>query len=436
MPALAKILIVFAGMLLAARLRLQLGIALVLGGLTLNFWAGLPAAQAAANLGQALHDPDLWLLLVITLLIELCRFVTEGRNSRELLAAVQRWGGRHGRAATLIGLPAMIGLIPMAAGALLSAPFVRQASEGTAHSAEWKSAVNYWFRHVWEYWWPLYPGVIVSMSILGIDTLRFISVQWLYTPVALAVGYFFLIRPHAAGLAQVTVPAEGSNRRALFVMLPLLVVVASMCLLPMPLRLLLPSVSASNRRLIAVMLGLAIGLAYIFVDERRSRQSGQAPGTGRRMFSTLFERNSVSIMITLAGGLLFKSLLERSGLVPQASRDLMAAGVPVVATVAALPCMAGAVTGMSVGFAGTAFPLVAGLMNAPEADLTPLATLVLAYGFGYVGMMLSPVHLCLLVTRDFFKASLWPVYRHFLPCIATVAAYSLLAHLVLRRLGL
>lgn len=54
--------------------------------------------------------------------------------------------------------------------------------------------------------------------------------------------------------------------------------------------------------------------------------------------------------------------------------------------------------------------------------------LVLAYGFGYMGMMLSPVHLCFLVTREYFGARMLDVYRAITPCIISVAVYALLAH--------
>jgi hypothetical protein len=51
-----------------------------------------------------------------------------------------------------------------------------------------------------------------------------------------------------------------------------------------------------------------------------------------------------------------------------------------------------------------------------------------------MGMMLSPVHLCLLVTREYFSARLVDVYRMIGPCVASVALYSLLAHVVLTAL--
>ena len=48
-----------------------------------------------------------------------------------------------------------------------------------------------------------------------------------------------------------------------------------------------------------------------------------------------------------------------------------------------------------------------------------------------MGMMLSPVHVCFLVTRDYFHASLWAAYRHLFAPVAlvlggTIAYFALL----------
>lgn len=132
---------------------------------------------------------------------------------------------------------------------------------------------------------------------------------------------------------------------------------------------------------------------------------------------------------------IFQSLLEDSRLLPTASRELMDAGFPVVLLVAGLPLLAGLITGLASGFAGLAFPLIVGLMSQAGAGLTPMATLALAFGFGYMGMMLSPIHLCLLVTRDYFSSSLIPIYRQILPCAAVMLAFSLVLHGVFRAFG-
>lgn len=65
-------------------------------------------------------------------------------------------------------LPAFIGLMPSAGGAHFSAPLVGQAAEGTAINSDEKSFINYYYRHVWEYFLPLYPGVLLTSRLSGI----------------------------------------------------------------------------------------------------------------------------------------------------------------------------------------------------------------------------------------------------------------------------
>jgi len=437
-PAIAKILTVFASILVFARLKVQLGVALAVGGLVLNLWAGLSLTETSLNLINALCGAEMWLLLAITaLIIEVGRFITEKRNAEEIISATQRWGGRHGRSASLMALPAVIGLIPMPAGALFSAPFVGQIAGEDAGPPAWKSAVNYWFRHVWEYWWPLYPGVIIAAAIFEMDIARLISVQFPFTLVAAAGGYYFLIHPHVAGLKTREVPEKSRSGRAMFLLTPLLVVLLSVFLLPPILGRALPSVTEQTGKFLSVLFGLLAAMVIIFVDELRlSRKSAGARVLWpRRLFSSLPKRSSVNVLLSLTGILIFKSLLTESGLLPLASDELVGSGIPLIAAVAMLPFLAGLVTGIALGFTGAAFPLVVGLMGAEGSSMTPFATLVLAYGCGYMGMMLSPVHLCFLVTKDHFNADMLTVYKRILPCVATVLVYSIAIHMALAIMG-
>lgn len=59
-------------------------------------------------------------------------------------------------------MPAFLGLLPSLGGARFSAPIVQEASEGIAVDDEQKSAINLWFRHIFEFSNPLMPGVILA----------------------------------------------------------------------------------------------------------------------------------------------------------------------------------------------------------------------------------------------------------------------------------
>jgi uncharacterized protein len=435
MPAIAKILIIFASMLCVARFRVPLGLALTGGGVLLSAWAGFGLSEVGAQLLAALGQADLWLLLVITvLIIEIGRFMTEPENAALMIATVRRWGGRHGAAFSMMALPAVIGLVPMPGGALFSAPFVKQAGDAVAGRPDWKTAVNYWFRHVWEYWWPLYPGVIVAMSLFDmIDTHRFMAVQMPFTAVAFVAGYRFLVRPH---LAQLAAPGRtagrGDERGAVVLFLPLVLVIASVFIAPWPLRRFFPGLEIQIVKLLSVLIGLVLALAVVLVAGAARGSSG---GVGGRLRGA-FNRSAFGILGTLVGVLVFKAMLQTSGLLPVAVEELSAAGIPAVLVVMTLPFLAGLVTGIAVGFTGASFPLVVGLLTTAGSGLTPFATLVLAFGFGYMGMMISPVHLCLLVTKEYFSAGFLPVYRLLLPCVLSILAFCLASYTVLSALGL
>lgn len=429
MYALTQILVVFAGMLVLSRVGLPLGAALLLGGLTLDLWAGASLVALLSDLASALTRPELWLLLVIvTLIVEIGHYMAEQRNARALMSAAAQWGGRHGRALSLMAIPAAIGLVPMPGGALFSAPLVEQTVSEKRWTPDWKAAVNYWFRHVWEYWWPLYPVVFVSLPIFDMETWQFIATTCWFSVAAIASGYFFLIQPHLDGLAATPPAGDGSGRRAIFLLVPLLVVVAATLLLPFVLRDLTPGLGLAARKMLSMLLGLLLALVLIFRD--------RDVASGRRAFSGLWSAKTAQVLTTLGGVLVFQSLLDSSGLLPNAGQALVGSGIPVVVVVAALPLVAGLVTGIAVGFAGAAFPLVAGLMATEGSGLTPMATLALAFGFGYAGMMLSPVHLCLVLTRDYFEASYRAVYRNIFPCILVLLGFSVVLYVLMSAAGL
>lgn len=411
MDALLKILIVFAVMLGLMRLKVPMGLALLAGGIALCLWAGRGWATTLADVFTAFQAAELWLLLLVTILIfELGRYMAEERNANVIMGWARSWGGRHGRAASLMAIPSVIGLVPMPGGALFSAPLVDQAAPGKEWDPTWKSAVNYWFRHTWEYWWPLFPVVIVTLSIFDLEIWRFILLQLPLSLASLLIGYWLLIRPHLAHLALTESLPPAPLRSTWRVASPLVVVILCTLLLPDALGWVFPATTLQTRKLLALITGLLIGLMPIIL-----------PG-GRAAWVLFAKRlrdpKALDLLGTIAGVILFKNLMEQSGLIPVAGEQLIGNGIPVVWIVALLPFVAGFVTGIAIGFAGIAFPLLAGLAGSTGIETSPTTLLFLGFACGYAGMMLSPVHLCFILSRGYFGAPLNKMYRYILPCTA------------------
>ena len=260
----------------------------------------------------------------------------------------------------------------------------------------------------------------------GMKPWQFMLVQSPFTLVAVGAGYLFLVHRHVDELAVTTPEGKAAGQRLAYVLLPLVFVVCAVLLLPPVLAKAQPALSEGNRSMLSMLVGLLVGLVVIVWDENRR-------GKGVRIFSSLLKPKSRSILLTIAGVMVFENLLGTSGLVEVASTEMQASNIGLICTVSFLPFLAGLITGVAVGFVGASLPLVVGLIT-PESGLTPVATLVLSYGCGYMGMMLSPVHVCFLVTKDYYRASLFRSYLLLLkPAVAVMAGATVL--FFLSRLG-
>ncbi len=313
-------------------------------------------------------------------------------------------------------------LFPLPGGALFSAPLVGRTVENSNNSQEWKAAVNYWFRHILEYWWPLYPVVIVTLSIFTLQTWKFMLLQIPFTFVSLSAGYFFLLR-HQTYSFNTDEPADKNLPSIAHVLLPIAIIVSATLVLPGIFRRILPNLNPASWKLLAMLAGLLVSMIIIWLNRKKN---------SRKMFSDLASLKTANVFITLAGVMIFESLLNSSGLVPLAGRELSRGSVPIGLIIAFLPFLAGLVTGIAVGFAGVAFPIVVGFISAGEIGLQPMAALVLAFSMGYAGMMLSPVHLCFLLTVDYFSASFIKVYKYILPCVMSVMAFGIIFYQLLQ----
>ncbi len=125
---------------------------------------------------------------------------------------------------------------------------------------------------------------------------------------------------------------------------------------------------------------------------------------------------SPEVFVMIAGIMLFKETMEVSGAVKKLTDLFMLHGFPVVPLFCIFPFTAGMLTGHMVGFVGSTFPLLVSL-----AGNSSLPLITLAFAAGFVGVPLSSVHLCLILTREYFAAELYGIYRKKVPaCMAII----------------
>jgi hypothetical protein len=149
----------------------------------------------------------------------------------------------------------------------------------------------------------------------------------------------------------------------------------------------------------------------------------------RRVFG---QRSAYALGVMVLCVMVFQAMLAKVGAPRQIGQELQDVRIPLVVVVAALPFISGVVTGLAVGFVGTSFPIVLELLNVSCGGQSILPYIPLAYAFGHLGQMASPIHICQVVSNQYFKTDYGPVYRRLIPSALLTAAMAVGYFLLLR----
>jgi hypothetical protein len=115
-----------------------------------------------------------------------------------------------------------------------------------------------------------------------------------------------------------------------------------------------------------------------------------------------------NLVLVIVGLLGFKSVIETSGLVIMIAEGLTAIGIPLIFLIMILGFAGSFFTGVHVASTGMVTPIILpmlpiGISTGPIAAL--LFTSVL------MGYIMSPIHMCLILTKEYFKVGLPSVYK-------------------------
>ncbi len=426
-PAIVRICVVFVLVLLAIRVRLSLGNALLLGSILLGLLFGSTPVMILRSATHALvHPKTLSLALVVMLILILSHSMEAGGQMGRLLDKFRGLITHPGL--NIILFPALIGLLPMPGGAIFSAPMVKNLGQQHRMSPARLSYVNYWFRHIWEYWWPLYPGVLLTTAIAGLNLWQYVLFLLPLTLVALSAGYWPI---RAALRGDEDVKPLGHLRPDqlkgfLRELTPILLVIGLGLGLGLLFSYLWPADRVSVAKESGLIVALLLAIAVVWHDNRLTA------GQKRKI---LLNPKLFDMFYMVAAILIFKGILEDSLAIEILSGELVRWQIPLTAITVFLPLVVGSIAGITIAFVGTTFPVLISLIQALGQQHFMLVYLMLATVGGFIGVLLSPLHLCLLLSNEYFGTTLTAVYRHLrLPCFVLLISGCLYFWLGIRLL--
>ncbi|AAR34339.1 DUF401 family protein [Geobacter sulfurreducens] len=395
MNDLLRTLAVLVVVVILLRRKMHLGLVMLIGAAILALLYLTPPLDFLAGAWVALVSPsslEMTATLIFTMIMEnILRSTGTLKRMVESLSEVFP-DARF----VMASMPAMIGMLPSPGGAVFSAPMVSEAASRLSIPADQKAFVNYWYRHIWEYVSPLYPGIIL---VAGLAHIPYQKIVLANLPYALSVvlwgGVFAFSGVGPTPASSSTSVGRGKALRVFLItispIMAALVLVVVFRVNPVP-----------------AMGGVTV-LMYL-----AHRYSPAA------IVRSLRESISLKAMTLVFGIMIFQETLRLTGALDGISRFFAESGLPTVLIITVIPFLAGTMTGLTVAFVGITFPILMPLMGG---DVPSLGLLSLAFGSGFAGVMISPVHLCLVLTREYFGADMTKVYhRLWIPQALVLAA--------------
>ena len=311
-------------------------------------------------------------------------------------------------------LPAIIGLLPVGGGALVSAPLVDSEADKLKMTPSKKAYVNLWFRHTIFPVYPLGPVIIATAVLTKLSIPSIIVRQIPVVLVMVIVGY--IIGFWKVSQVKKDAPDIRANRKSdlnnFFVsFFPILATI----LIDVALNL-----AGFNQLLsgfdvvIAILIGIAIFVAIT------------------KLNSMVFVKPLKSwgiwgITAAAYGAFLLRNVMDAAGISNVFSSYVANGSIDVVLFLAVGPALLGLLTGSAQGGVAVSVSILSTIFPLPFA--AKVAALV--YISAYLGYTIAPTHLCLTFTADYFKCSLGKMYKYIIPSFLITFSIALLVYFLL-----
>jgi integral membrane protein (TIGR00529 family) len=299
-------------------------------------------------------------------------------------------------------LPAVIGLMPVAGGALMSAPMVEAEADKLGLDESKKTYVNVWFRHVILPIYPISPFLILTAILTETSLISLISRQVLVVIAMIAIGYFMGLRKTKAtkkdGSEQKSKPKTNLKELA-YSFLPIAVTILLAALLN-----------------VDIALATLVGVITILIITRT-----KAP-----VFSKILKNRALwEVTLAAFGALLLKNATLASGASEILGNTLATAGMSGIVLLVTVPAVLGFILSSPSGAIALSVPIL-----AETVTFIP-KTASLLYLSAFLGYLLTPIHLCLAFTAQYYKCPISKSYRYLMPSVIISMVFALIIYFLI-----
>src|SRR6056297_163376 len=391
------------------KINLDMGLSIIIGGIVVGFFS-LHLSEIFDSILTALIDPLTIKLFIIINLISGLGYMLEETGDFEMMiqSLVKILPGK--KIITMV-LPALIGTLSIPGGAILSAPMIDESGDKINLTAAKKTAVNLFFRHIFLFVYPLVSSIILTSELFEVDKFFVIKNNLLIMIAGVITAYFTFfnkdnkIKATKKEDGKVDYKKETLNFIKSFSAILLIIILALIFKVPF---------------YISVIAGVLFGIGRNLKFKKFFREY--------KIRTVLFFKKGIKYKMgfLFVGIMIFKSIVKKSGAVNEVSEILSSGDLPLYLLIVFMGLVVGYLTGMTSAGLGILIPIFQPLI--PSNLLGSYIALIFTTVF--MGYLISPLHLCFALTKEYFNSTYKRVYKLMAPPIIVMIITSVIMVLI------
>jgi integral membrane protein (TIGR00529 family) len=331
------------------------------------------------------------LSILMTLIFILAKTMQETKAIEKLINSLRTIFSKGG----ILGIiPAIYGLMPVPGGALFSAPMIDD--EGTFYKLEnnQKNFLNVWFRHIWFAIFPISSAMILicSTEFSNIDIYLLILVNLPAFVASIIIGNYYL-KKFIKNKTNINQKNKRDYSGLIYLFPPIFPIVfyGLLQLIEFP-------------QIRSFLLGIIFSIIILFfILKIRFKDYIQ------------ILKNSITVKLALAifGIIIFRGIFELSGASNNIAFIIINLPFPTIFLIIIIPIILGILTGYNLGAVALSYPLLEPLFQFTDINILGLTSIIFISSL--VGYLISPIHLCNVLSSEYLKTDTTRMYRMYLP---------------------
>jgi len=331
------------------------------------------------------------LAILMTLIFVLAKTMQETQAIEKLINSFRSIFSKGG----ILGIiPAIYGLMPVPGGALFSAPMID--AEGSLYKLDnnQKNFLNVWFRHIWFSIFPISSAMILicSSEFSNIDIYLLILLNLPTFIASIIIGNYYL-KLFTKNKKKPS-PHKDHNYSGLIFLLP--------PIFPIIVYSVLQIIDFPQIRSFLIGIIFSIIILYFILNIKI------------KSYLNIIKRSvNLKMAFAIFGIIIFRGIFELSSASNNISNIIMSLPFPPIIFIIIIPMILGILTGYNLGAVALSYPLVEPFFQYTGINIIGLSSIIFISSL--VGYLISPIHLCNVLSSEYLKTDTTRMYRMYIP---------------------